>query len=84
MMLMAQSTARHIHPGKAKNDIVIISAKTYCSIVIVKGVLARVPAHEIEKTVTDGLQEWLSHDSNLVPLFTSTAAQTLKWISNSM
>ncbi len=47
-----------------------------------KGVLARVPAHEIEKTVTDGLQEWLSHDSNLVPLFTSTAAQTLKWISN--
>ncbi len=47
-----------------------------------KGVLARIPAHEIEKAVTCGLKSWLSDDANLVELFPSVARQTLKWISN--
>lgn len=47
-----------------------------------KGVLARIPAHEIEKAVVNGLKSWLSNQHNLLKLFTSNAPQTLQWVSN--
>ncbi len=47
-----------------------------------KGVLARIPAHEIEKAVTSGLKIWLSDCDNLEELFPSIDLQTIKWISN--
>ena len=47
-----------------------------------KGLLARIPANEIEKTVTSGLKSWLLEGKNLMELLPSIDTQTLKWISN--
>ncbi len=47
-----------------------------------KGVLARIPAYEIEKSVINGLKSWLSVDSSLTELFPHVDQQTLKWVSD--
>ena len=46
-----------------------------------KGVMARVPAHEIEKAVTNGLKSWLEIGENIVELFPASNQQTLEWVS---